>query len=77
MAVSSLSEYTVVDMNQVVKLDPAVPPMLGCGYGTGEPSSFFFKNNTARETPAVGLYYKKPDQTCCTTDYKEQGLYRS
>jgi Zn-dependent alcohol dehydrogenase len=42
MAVSSFSEYTIVDMNQVVKLDPAVPPMLGCllgcGAGTGEPS---------------------------------------
>ncbi|KAL6611218.1 hypothetical protein ACP70R_039146 [Stipagrostis hirtigluma subsp. patula] len=29
-AVSSFSEYTVVDMNQVVKLDPAVTPMVGC-----------------------------------------------
>jgi hypothetical protein len=43
MAVSSFSEYTVVDMNQVVKLDPAVPPMLGCLLGCGEPSSFFLR----------------------------------
>ncbi|CAN6290396.1 unnamed protein product [Urochloa humidicola] len=39
LAVSSFSEYTVVDMNQVVKLDPAVPPklacLLSCGAGTG------------------------------------------
>ncbi|CAL4937990.1 unnamed protein product [Urochloa decumbens] len=39
LAVSSFSEYTVVDMNQVVKLDPAVPPklacLLSCGGGTG------------------------------------------
>ncbi|TVU48120.1 hypothetical protein EJB05_07745, partial [Eragrostis curvula] len=39
MAVSSFSEYTVVDMNQVVKLDPSVPPkiacLLSCGAGTG------------------------------------------
>ncbi|KAL6645230.1 hypothetical protein ACP70R_016838 [Stipagrostis hirtigluma subsp. patula] len=38
-AVSSFSEYTVVDMNQVVKLDPAVTPklacLLSCGAGTG------------------------------------------
>ncbi|KAL6867698.1 hypothetical protein ACP4OV_015722 [Aristida adscensionis] len=38
-AVSSFSEYAVVDMNQVVKLDPAVPPklacLLSCGAGTG------------------------------------------
>lgn len=41
LAVSSFSEYTVVDMNQVAKLDPAVPPrlacLLSCGGGTGEP----------------------------------------
>lgn len=40
LAVSSFSEYTVVDMNQVVKLNPAVPPkiacLLSCGAGTGE-----------------------------------------
>ncbi|CAD6209934.1 unnamed protein product [Miscanthus lutarioriparius] len=39
LAVSSFSEYTVVDVNQVVKLDPAVPPklacLLSCGAGTG------------------------------------------
>lgn len=39
LAVSSFSEYTVVDMNQVVKLDPAVPPkiacLLSCGGSTG------------------------------------------
>ncbi|RLN41638.1 hypothetical protein C2845_PM01G05750 [Panicum miliaceum] len=39
LAVSSFSEYTVVDVNQVVKVDPAVPPkiacLLGCGAGTG------------------------------------------
>ncbi|KAF8776136.1 hypothetical protein HU200_003823 [Digitaria exilis] len=38
-AVSSFSEYTVVDVNQVVKLDPSVPPqiacLLSCGAGTG------------------------------------------
>ncbi|KAL6648667.1 hypothetical protein ACP70R_012891 [Stipagrostis hirtigluma subsp. patula] len=38
-AVSSFSEYTVVDMKQVVKLDHAVPPklacLLSCGAGTG------------------------------------------
>uniref|UniRef100_A0A453IYJ1 Alcohol dehydrogenase-like N-terminal domain-containing protein n=1 Tax=Aegilops tauschii subsp. strangulata TaxID=200361 RepID=A0A453IYJ1_AEGTS len=40
LAVSSFSQYTVVDVNQVVKVDPAVPPklacLLGCGAGTGE-----------------------------------------
>ncbi|WVZ55783.1 hypothetical protein U9M48_006402 [Paspalum notatum var. saurae] len=39
LAVSSFSEYTVVDMNQVVKIDPAVPPrlacLLSCGGSTG------------------------------------------
>uniref|UniRef100_A0A453IZ94 Enoyl reductase (ER) domain-containing protein n=1 Tax=Aegilops tauschii subsp. strangulata TaxID=200361 RepID=A0A453IZ94_AEGTS len=39
LAVSSFSQYTVVDVNQVVKVDPAVPPklacLLGCGAGTG------------------------------------------
>ncbi|XP_062213567.1 alcohol dehydrogenase-like 2 [Phragmites australis] len=39
LAVSSFSEYTVVDVNQVAKLDPAVPPklacLLSCGAGTG------------------------------------------
>ncbi|OEL33025.1 Alcohol dehydrogenase-like 2 [Dichanthelium oligosanthes] len=39
VAVSSFSEYTVVDVNQVVKIDPAVPPklacLLSCGAGTG------------------------------------------
>lgn len=39
LAVSSFSQYTVVDMNQVVKVDPSVPPklacLLGCGGGTG------------------------------------------
>lgn len=43
LAVSSFSEYTVVDVNQVVKVDPAVPPklacLLSCGAGTGEQSS--------------------------------------
>uniref|UniRef100_K4AB33 Enoyl reductase (ER) domain-containing protein n=1 Tax=Setaria italica TaxID=4555 RepID=K4AB33_SETIT len=41
LAVSSFSEYTVVDVNQVVKLDPTVPPklacLLSCGAGTDEP----------------------------------------
>lgn len=50
LAVSSFAEYTVVDVNQVVKLDPAVPPklacLLSCGASTGErralaPSSSF------------------------------------
>ncbi|OEL13586.1 Alcohol dehydrogenase-like 2 [Dichanthelium oligosanthes] len=40
LAVSSFSEYTVVDVNQVVKVDPAVPPklacLLSCGAGTGK-----------------------------------------
>ncbi|XP_015689687.1 alcohol dehydrogenase-like 2 [Oryza brachyantha] len=39
IAVSSFSQYTVVDVNQVVKVDPAVPPklacLLSCGGGTG------------------------------------------
>uniref|UniRef100_A0ACD5TUS2 Uncharacterized protein n=1 Tax=Avena sativa TaxID=4498 RepID=A0ACD5TUS2_AVESA len=39
LAVSSFSQYTVVDVNQVVKVDPAVSPklacLLGCGAGTG------------------------------------------
>uniref|UniRef100_A0ACD5WX73 Uncharacterized protein n=1 Tax=Avena sativa TaxID=4498 RepID=A0ACD5WX73_AVESA len=39
LAVSSFSQYTVVDVTQVVKVDPAVPPklacLLGCGAGTG------------------------------------------
>ncbi|KAG8073788.1 hypothetical protein GUJ93_ZPchr0006g41187 [Zizania palustris] len=38
LAVSSFSQYAVVDVNQVVKVDPAVPPklacLLGCGAGT-------------------------------------------
>lgn len=37
--VSSFAEYTVVDVNQVVKLNPAVPPalacLLSCGASTG------------------------------------------
>ncbi|PAN51150.1 hypothetical protein PAHAL_9G574100 [Panicum hallii] len=39
VAVSSFSEYTVVDVTQVVKIDPAVPPklacLLSCGGSTG------------------------------------------
>lgn len=39
LAVSSFSQYTVVDVNQVVKVHPAVPPklacLLACGAGTG------------------------------------------
>ncbi|GJN08828.1 hypothetical protein PR202_ga26785 [Eleusine coracana subsp. coracana] len=39
VAVSSFSEYTVVDVNQVVKLDQSVPPklacLLSCGASTG------------------------------------------
>ncbi|CAM0871805.1 unnamed protein product [Alopecurus aequalis] len=39
LAVSSFSQYTVVDVNQVVKVSPDVPPkvacLLGCGAGTG------------------------------------------
>uniref|UniRef100_A0A0D3FEU0 Enoyl reductase (ER) domain-containing protein n=1 Tax=Oryza barthii TaxID=65489 RepID=A0A0D3FEU0_9ORYZ len=39
VAVTSFSQYTVVDVNQVVKVDPAVPPkiacLLGCCGGTG------------------------------------------
>ncbi|CAM0871803.1 unnamed protein product [Alopecurus aequalis] len=39
LAVSSFSQYTVVDVNQVVKVHPDVPPnlacLLGCGPGTG------------------------------------------
>ncbi|RLN42162.1 alcohol dehydrogenase-like 2 [Panicum miliaceum] len=30
VAVSSFAEYTVVDVTQVVKIDPAVPPKLAC-----------------------------------------------
>jgi S-(hydroxymethyl)glutathione dehydrogenase/alcohol dehydrogenase len=41
LAVSSFSQYTVVDVNQVVKVHPDVPPklacLLSCGAGTGEP----------------------------------------
>ena len=39
VAVSSFSEYTVVDVTQVVRIDPAVPPklacLLSCGASTG------------------------------------------
>ncbi|KAJ1298438.1 hypothetical protein BS78_01G453400 [Paspalum vaginatum] len=39
LAVSSFSEYTVVDVNQVVKIGPGVPPrlacLLSCGGSTG------------------------------------------
>ncbi|KAM0877286.1 hypothetical protein ACQ4PT_035612 [Festuca glaucescens] len=39
LAVSSFSQYTVVDVNQAVKVHPAVPPklacLLSCGAGTG------------------------------------------
>uniref|UniRef100_A0A0D3FET7 Uncharacterized protein n=1 Tax=Oryza barthii TaxID=65489 RepID=A0A0D3FET7_9ORYZ len=39
LGVSSFSEYTVVDANQVVRVDPAVPPatasLLSCGATTG------------------------------------------
>ncbi|CAL4929499.1 unnamed protein product [Urochloa decumbens] len=39
LAVSSFSEYTVVDVNQVVKIGPDVPPklacLLSCGASTG------------------------------------------
>lgn len=40
VSVSSFSEYTVVDVTQAVKIDPAVPPkiacLLGCGASTGD-----------------------------------------
>ena len=39
VAVSSFSQYTVVDVTQVVRIDPAVPPklacLLSCGASTG------------------------------------------
>ncbi|CAL4937991.1 unnamed protein product [Urochloa decumbens] len=39
VALSSFSEYTVVDVTQVIKIDPAVPPklacLLSCGGSTG------------------------------------------
>jgi Zn-dependent alcohol dehydrogenase len=53
LAVSSFSQYTVVDVNQVVKVDPAVPPMLacllGCGAGTGEPSLLASSPGTTKQ----------------------------
>nr|XP_034573795.1 alcohol dehydrogenase-like 2 isoform X1 [Setaria viridis] len=43
VAVSSFSEYTVVDVTQVIKIDPAVPPklacLLSCGASTGDEPS--------------------------------------
>ncbi|XP_025797760.1 alcohol dehydrogenase-like 5 [Panicum hallii] len=46
LPVSSFSEYTVIDMNQLVKLDPALPPKLGCllscGGATGVGSAWRF-----------------------------------
>jgi S-(hydroxymethyl)glutathione dehydrogenase/alcohol dehydrogenase len=40
LGVSSFSEYTVVDVTQVVKVDPALPPptacLLSCGASTGQ-----------------------------------------
>ena len=43
LAVSTFSEYTVIDMSQLAKVDPALPPKLGCliscGGATGEPAN--------------------------------------
>jgi len=43
LAVSTFSQYTVIDVSQLSKLDPAVPPKLGCliscGGATGKPAS--------------------------------------
>ncbi|GJN30530.1 hypothetical protein PR202_gb18843 [Eleusine coracana subsp. coracana] len=81
LAVSSFSEYTVVDVNQVVKLDPAVPPklacLLSCGGGTGVGAAW----KLAKVEPdssvvifglgSVGLAVRlKELQYCCYTGRK-------
>lgn len=44
--VSSFSEYTVIDVCNVTKIDPAIPPnracLLSCGISTGKLFGFFY-----------------------------------
>ncbi|XAR61572.1 Alcohol dehydrogenase [Bertholletia excelsa] len=55
--VSSFSEYTVVDIAHVVKVDPAVPPnracLLSCGVSTGVGAAFRTANVEAGSTVAI------------------------
>ncbi|KAF7141193.1 hypothetical protein RHSIM_Rhsim06G0009400 [Rhododendron simsii] len=55
--VSSFSEYTVVDVAHLVKVDPAVPPnracLLSCGVSTGVGAAWRTANVEARSTVAI------------------------
>ncbi|XAR61574.1 Alcohol dehydrogenase [Bertholletia excelsa] len=55
--VSSFSEYTVVDVAHVVKVDPAVPPnracLLSCGVSTGVGAALKTANVEAGSTVAI------------------------
>lgn len=53
--VSSFSEYTVVDITHVTKLDSAIPPnracLLGCGVATGTVSVILFLKSIIAQLP--------------------------
>ncbi|GLT31333.1 hypothetical protein SLA2020_060760 [Shorea laevis] len=55
--VSSFSEYTVVDVAHVVKIDPAIPPnracLLSCGVSTGVGAAWRAANVEAGSTVAI------------------------
>ncbi|GAV67415.1 ADH_zinc_N domain-containing protein/ADH_N domain-containing protein [Cephalotus follicularis] len=55
--VSSFSEYTVVDVNNVVKVDPAIPPnracLLSCGVSTGVGAAWRTANVEAGSTVVI------------------------
>ncbi|KAK4781523.1 hypothetical protein SAY86_015625 [Trapa natans] len=55
--VSSFSEYTVVDVAHVTKIDPTVPPgkacLLGCGISTGVGAAWRTANVEAGSTVAI------------------------
>ncbi|GLT99934.1 hypothetical protein SLE2022_173380 [Rubroshorea leprosula] len=55
--VSSFSEYTVVDVAHVVKIDPAIPPnracLLSCGVSTGVGAAWRTANVEAGSTVAI------------------------
>jgi S-(hydroxymethyl)glutathione dehydrogenase/alcohol dehydrogenase len=55
--ISSFSEYTVIDVTHVVKIDPAVPPnracLLSCGVSTGVGAAWRTANVEAGSTVAI------------------------
>ncbi|KAJ4702225.1 putative Alcohol dehydrogenase [Melia azedarach] len=57
LSVSSFSQYTVVDIANVVKVDPAIPPnkacLLSCGVSTGVGAAWKTANVEAGSTVAI------------------------